>query len=873
MSNTSIENIENILPSASLIAQVYFSKNKEKEIFNKIKRFFTLSGTKIKKVYEDSKMAVHNQGHYRSVASPQAIAKEGTLTLSLIISHHGTVTGIIDSGSLIFLNDNPLQMSSIPFVCVDGNSATMLTSYSTDKFTSPDDFPLPQNYYHNFIPIKNISISLATPLAQMNYQIGKTEITRRIIPSLFSTNDQFTPASVEQFILSNKSDAPQQITLVVPMPSLVKLTKKNSRPCEQDYTFLGIAATNGQVHKKFTYQGITGVEMKNEHSSDRMAIAVPVLEGVKIDLQESFKLRTFRQDLVLNSDGSFHHPNTIESGNDYGAAISITVNLKPGEMVSVPVAKVFDFPSQKYTDGASVARKYVADYPCEENRTKDMALNALNNYTEWLERTIAVQEHIFKSLQSQFMYKDDKQGALRAARLLFNELSYLLSNASVLDQNNQARFLECFDYPFNNSADVDFYSKLLLSIFPQFELDLCEKFIGSINKKDELMRFYNQYFYDPVLQRNYLDLLQREDRQPGADIHIYACRKEEGSVYHDLGSLTFGNPLRNMSEYTWYNTSYWIDLFPKLALRVLRNAKYTGKLDLVKDNWQTLKKGFNYLMSMDYDQDGIPEGRQGEVRNTYDNIPFAGVGAYDANLFVASLKAMIRMAEMVEDFSEKSRFIDLYQKALPVYESLWFETIDAQGNEMAYYINCNGVNGQGRSTDVFTDQIVGLWQWVAMGEKPFLSEDRMKRLLKTIFNNNRTSMGWATARKQDGSAVDSDQGKDVWIASNYVLAQMLSYYGMYEESKQIYKKMDEIIFEHGNSLNTAESVRPEYEQQPGEKKAQPHYIVASYPRPGAVYDMLYLDAIKKEWEKTPDAEYIEPQRLQEIRKGIFSPEN
>jgi uncharacterized protein (DUF608 family) len=340
-------------------------------------------------------------------------------------------------------------------------------------------------------------------------------------------------------------------------------------------------------------------------------------------------------------------------------------------------------------------------------------------------------------------------------------------------------------------------------------------------------------------------------------------------VSHDLGSLTYGNALRNRSEYTWYNTSYWIDLFPKVALRVLRNVKYTGRVDILKDYWSTIKKGFNYLMSMDYDHDGIPEGRSGEVRNTYDNIPFAGVGAYDSNLFVASLKAMIRMAEIMGDHTEKTRFEDLYEKAIVVYDSLWFETVDGKGNEMAYYINCSGVNEVGKCTDVFTDQIVGLWQWIAMGEKPFLSENRVKRLLKTIFNNNRTSMGWATARKQDGSPVESDQGKDVWIASNYVLAQMLSYYDMFDESKQIYSKMDEIIFEHGNSLNTAESVRPEHEKQPGERKAQPHYIVASYPRPGAVYDMLYLDAIKKEWEKTPDAEYIDTERLQSIRGGIF----
>ncbi len=869
MNCTSTEQLDEITSSAAESPDLFISSNDEKTIFEKISRFFTLQGNRIKNVYEENKMAVHNQGHYLSVASPQAIAKEGTLSLSLIISPYGAATGIIDAGSLIFLNDHPFQMASIPFVSVDGSSPRMLTSYRTDKFTSPDDFPLPQNYYFDSISLKNVSLSLATPIAQLHYRIGKTEVTRRIIPPLFSKKNQFIPATVEQYVLSNKSKSAQQITIVVPMPSLVNLTKKNSRPCEQDYTFLGYSAAKGQIHKKFSYQGISGIEMGSTQCADRMVIAVPQSEDIKIDLQEAFKMRTFKQDLVLNPDGSFHHSNAIEPDNDYGAAISITATVMPNESISVPVVKVLDFPNQRYTGNSSIERRYVIDYQNKETRAKDLAVDALNNFPEWFGRTLKIQENIYESLECQPMYRNDKDSILVAERLLLNELSYLLSNASVVDQNEQARFLECFDYPFNNSADVDFYSKLLLSVFPKFELDLCKKFIDSINKKDNEFRFYNKYVGNLVLQQEYLEMLKKEGRQPGADIHIYASKKEDGSVFHDLGSLTFGDPLRNCSEYTWFNTSYWVDLFPKLALRVLRNVKYTGKTDIVIDNWKTLKKGFDYLMSLDYDNDGIPEGRPGEVRNTYDNIPFAGVDAYDANLFVASLKAMIRMAEIANDYTEKARFESIYEKAFRVYDSLWFETVDKNGNEMAYYLTCTGVNGEGRCTDVFTDQIVGLWQWIAMGEKPFLSENRVQRLLKTIFINNRTPMGWATARKQDGSPVDSDQGKDVWIASNYVLAQMLSYYGMYDESKQIYKKMDEIIFEHGNSLNTAESVRPEYEKQEGEKKTQPHYIVASYPRPGAVYDLLYLESIKKEWGRTPDAEYIDTERLQAIRNGIF----
>jgi uncharacterized protein (DUF608 family) len=843
--------------------------NKFDQISESIQRFYTLKGSRITEVYDTNKMRVHNQGHYLSVASPQSIAKEGTLTLSVIISPQGTITGMIDAGALIFFNDNPLQMASIPFVRINDDEPFMLTSQSPSSFNNPDDFPLPEKNYYRPITMKDIRISIATPLAEFHYRLPKTEITRRIVSSLLSKNDQFLPASVEEYVISNKAKSSQKVTLVVPMPSLVNLSRKISRPADQDYTFLGAAAIAGYKHNGFSHKGITGVRMASTLSDERMAIAVPSRSDLTVGIQEAFKLRNYRQDLALNEDGSFHHPNNIVDGNDYGAAVGITVTIPAGKSVTVPIGKVFDFPQQRYFDNVSIARRYLTDFPIESKRDMEMAAVALKNYSGWLERTVAIQERVLGSLLLSPSFRKDTSGAFRVARLLFNELSYLLSNASVVDKKGRGRFLECFDYPFNNSADVDFYSKLLLTVFPQMELELCQKFIDSINLKDEEFRFYHFHFGDPLLQKSYLAELKKSNHKKGSDIHVYAAKKAEGALFHDLGSLNFGNAFRDVSDYIWYNTAYWIDLFPKLALRVLRDAKFTGKTDFVADNWATMKKGFSYLISLDYDGDGIPEGRPGEVRNTYDNIPFAGVDVYDANLFIACLNAMIRMAQIKGDNAEIPRFGLMLIKAHETYEKLWLETKRPNGKKMSYYITCTGVAGKGRCTDVFTDQIVGLWQWIAMGEKPFLPKDRVVKLLKTIFVNNKTPMGWATARKLNGGEVDSDQGKDVWIASNYVLAQMLDYYGMTKESKEVYGLMDSIIFEHGNSLNTAESVRPKYEKQPGEKKAGPHYIVASYPRPGAIYDMLFLNAIKKEWQKNPGVEFISSEKLQKIRSEIF----
>ena len=62
--------------------------------------------------------------------------------------------------------------------------------------------------------------------------------------------------------------------------------------------------------------------------------------------------------------------------------------------------------------------------------------------------------------------------------------------------------------------------------------------------------------------------------------------KIKGSVAHDVGAMPKGHPLRNVSDYAWYNNNYWVDLFPKLTTRVLRNVKFLGDIDFLKKNWR-----------------------------------------------------------------------------------------------------------------------------------------------------------------------------------------------------------------------------------------------------------------------------------------------
>ena len=812
---------------------------------------FTISGEQIPKIYVQNKMAVHFQGMSKTMQFPQTIFLQGAPTCSVGISPEGLYNRLNDAGRLVFLNQKAIQLASAPIIRF-ADKTVMLTTRDPDVMDSPDDIPVSKNYYHPPVNVKQVSISLATPLAEMTFKLGKIKVTRRMISPFLSGNEQaLMPISVEEFEIQNTTGQALPVELVVPRPTLANLQEKKYRPIDQDSAFICSAPIKGQVHEDFSHAGIRGVIMGSTESPERMAIAVPERDDLAIDTQPYFRLNSLIQDLLLKAEGGFYQKLGPKPNNDYGAAISVAFELAPKATIKIPVAIVFDFPIQWYADGSTFERKYLKSFKNEATRTLEMVKIALDNYANWESRTNAIQNKIIDHISQDPSYKNDKAGALRLARLLFNELSCPLSNASawIADKNGKdvARFVECFDYPYNNSCDVDWYSMIFLMLFPNVEQELCQQVIDSILKENMQERYYHHHasFVDA---RQHFEA-HRDEYEGTSLTHIYAPNKIKGSVSHDLGAMTFGTPLRNISEYAWYNTNYWNDLFPKLALRVLRNVKYLGDTEFLKKNWKTLKFGFEYLEQLDFDKDGIPEGYPDEVKNTFDNINLFGIDSYSSNGFLAACKAMSRMAEIMKDSAAKKEYDEIFERGFAVYEKLWLDKKTKRGH-MQYFVTCYDPATGKTNPDVWTNQLDGLWYLLAMGEEPFIPEDQAKQALKTIYWNNRTPMGWATARAQDGKQVKSDQGKDVWLASNYAFAQLLDYYGLVKESKEVYEVMERVIFQYGNSLITPESVRPDFEKEAGETKPGPHYIVGGYPRPGAVLSQLMMQFVKEQQQRT-----------------------
>ncbi len=184
--------------------------------------------------------------------------------------------------------------------------------------------------------------------------------------------------------------------------------------------------------------------------------------------------------------------------------------------------------------------------------------------------------------------------------------------------------------------------------------------------------------------------------------------KTKGSVAHDLGAMPKGHPLRNVSDYAWYNNNYWVDLFPKLMMRVLRNVKFTGDMEFLKANWETLKFGLDALLQLDFDDDGIPEGYPDEVKNTFDNLVLFGADAYDATQFLGGCQAMIKMAQMLGDMEGEARIKQAFDKGWNSLETLWREGKNKKGEKLEYYITCFDPKTGNKNTDVWTNQLDAL---------------------------------------------------------------------------------------------------------------------------------------------------------------------
>ncbi|CAF0772366.1 unnamed protein product, partial [Didymodactylos carnosus] len=337
---------------------------------------------------------------------------------------------------------------------------------------------------------------------------------------------------------------------------------------------------------------------------------------------------------------------------------------------------------------------------------------------------------------------------------LFNELYFVSDGGTVwFDVSNDEKvsnhirkwgrfaYLEGQEYRMYNTYDVHFYASFALIMnWPELELSIQYDFADTIYKETEETRIY--LFHGSI-----------------------ALIKSLHCIPHDLGDPD-EEPWLKLNAYSVHDTSDWKDLNIKYLLQIYRDYVYTKNKQFLIDVWPTVKLVTDRIKTFDTDGDGLVDNG-GFADQTYDAWKATGASAYCGGLHVASLRACIEMARVMNDL-----------QAVEEYD-MWLEKAKKSLNEKLWngqYYDYDSSQSRHHNS-IMSDQLSGFWYLRLCGHQyEEFDKEHVDSILHTIFKINVMQFGDGKLGAVNGMTSDgqletaSIQSEEVWTGVNYSLS-------------------------------------------------------------------------------------------------------
>jgi non-lysosomal glucosylceramidase len=483
---------------------------------------------------------------------------------------------------------------------------------------------------------------------------------------------------------------------------------------------------------------------------------------------------------------------TAPAGRPVGAALAARVELAAGEERTIPFVLAWDIPLAEFGVGTRWNRRYTSFFGTSGRNAWEIAATGVRSRDAWSAAIDAWQAPILADAARPDWY----------VSALFNELYFMVDGGTLwthglpMPADGQpprpgaaagaggpvGRFaqIECFDYPFYNTLDVDFYASFArLLLWPELERAVIREFVASVDVDDPAMV---------------------EIQWSGK----LAPRKSAAALPHDVGGPG-EDPFLRVNAYRYQDINIWKDLNCKYVLQVWRDATALGDEALLRDAWPGIVAALDHVASFDRDGDGLPE-HDGDPDQTYDTWPMSGPSAYCGGLWLAALRAAIEIGARVgggdpETGAAVARFGGLLEAGTAALESkLWAGT----------HYRYDG--GGGPSSDsIMADQLAGQWYADATGLGDVVAPDRVERALRAVYAMNVAGfgggeMGAVNGIRPDGS-VDrsSEQSAEVWVGTTYALAAFMLGRGLSEEAWQTARGAWNVTWNRGLWFRTPEA--------------------------------------------------------------------
>lgn len=217
-----------------------------------------------------------------------------------------------------------------------------------------------------------------------------------------------------------------------------------------------------------------------------------------------------------------------------------------------------------------------------------------------------------------------------------------------------------------------------------------------------------------------------------------------------------------------------VDMNMQFVLMVLRDYLFTGDRAYLSSLWDNVKRAMSSIEKLDTDGDGLPD--YDTKRNTYDAWNFSGTPAYISILWISALKAAAEIAGRMGDKAYSDKWNILLEKGRKsLEEKLW--------NGEYYNLWRNE-----KETDesLMSDQLDGEWFLRMAGIGGNLKDERVRQVLKVIFENNfDAEAGLVNATCPDGRKTTIHTYKNcqagaVWTGIGYAFSALALSVGLRE---------------------------------------------------------------------------------------------
>lgn len=508
------------------------------------------------------------------------------------------------------------------------------------------------------------------------------------------------------------------------------------------------------------------------------------------------------------TDGALDHLDDrrpAAGGEALGGAVSARVTLAPGESRAIRFAIAWDLPVVEFGSGRRWWKRYTRAWGRGGARAWELALEALDRTPAWRAAIEAWQRPVLDDPERPDWYK----------AALFNELYFVVDGGSFWEAgevdgpepepDDVGRFalLECLDYPFYDTVDVDFSaSAAILELWPELE------------------------------RRGIRDLLATIAEDDPSTVTIQATgatatRKMPWTVPHDVGGPA-EDPFFRSNYYRFQDPNLWLDLAPKLALQVWRDARWLDDPKLAHEARPAVEAVLRRMATADANRDGLPDHR-GIPDQTYDAWPMHGTSSYGGLLWLGALRAAEELARLDGDAPAATVWRLAFERARTSFEStMWLD---------GYY----AFDSEGPSPGtIMADQLSGQWFADVCGLGDLVRPDRVRAALETIVARNVMGFHGGTMGAINGILADgtidhsSEQSEEVWVGTTYALAALLMGRGMVDEAWRTASGAARVTYERGLWFRTPEA----YDEQG-------NFRASVYLRPLAIWTIE--EALRRLW--------------------------